>query len=291
MEKIMVIGAGLMGKGIAQLVATNGFDVILSHYKLEIAEKRLNDIATIVNGRARRGKITQEEAQEIMGRITAVEGYEDAKDCTFVIESVSENIELKKSILSEVDKFVGDDVVLATNTTSCSITEIQSAVSKPEKVIGFHFFNPATVMKLVEIMPGLLTAEDTVARAKEVAETLGKNPVIAHKEGPAGITSRILTGLLNEAVWTYFEGIANIDDIDKAIVLGCNHKIGPFKIIDMIGIDVHLAKTEMLFDVTGDLRYRPCPLLKRMVSVGFLGRKSGRGFYDYSVEPEQPINI
>jgi 3-hydroxybutyryl-CoA dehydrogenase len=241
--------------------------------------------------RVEKGKMTKEQVQDIMSRITVTTDIEAVSGCDFVIEAVLEDVELKKEVFSRIDSLSGKGIILATNTTACSISEIASAVKNPERVIGMHFFNPPMVMRLVEIMPALQTAPETVDRTRSFAEVLGKEPVITVKEGIAGIASRVLAALLNEAVWVLEEGIGTAEDIDKAMKLGANQPMGPLELIDLIGLDIHLAKTETLYSKLGDARYRPCYLLKKMVAAGYLGRKVGKGFYDYSQNPPVPTRL
>lgn len=291
MQKIFIIGAGAMGRGIAQVAAQKEFEVILNDINIDIVEKSISLIETSLNKQVEKGKLTREEVEKIIKRIRPVGDLEKVCEADFVIEAALEDIVLKQRIFKEIDEKSRPDTVLATNTTSCSITEIASATKKPERVVGMHFFNPPVLMKLVEIMPGILTEDNAVEKAKQLALKMGKEAVITKKEGPAGVTSRILAGLLNEAVWVLHEGIATVDDIDKALVMGGNHKMGPLALIDLIGIDIHLAKTKMLYNKTGDARYRPCYLLEQMCEAGLLGKKVGKGFYDYSKEPAEPISF
>lgn len=291
MNKIFIIGAGIMGRGIAQVCAEAGNEVYLTNQPLDLLYSSMEIIRRGLQRLVEKGKISELQLNDIMDRIHPVEDYGKTAEVDLVIEAVPEDVQLKQKIFRELDEISPVSVILASNTTSCSITEIASAVKNPERVVGMHFFNPPTLMRLVEIMPGLLTNEKTVESVRKVATGLGKEPVVTAKEGVAGVTSRILAGLLNEAVWVLNDGIADVEAIDKAVVLGCNHKMGPLALIDLIGIDTHYAKTRMLFEKTGDLRYRPCYLLEQMVKAGLLGKKSGKGFYDYSSEPPVQMNI
>lgn len=291
MNTIFVLGAGTMGRGIAQVASQAGLTVYISDISLEAVAKSLSLVKSGLEKQAAKGKIAQTEVEAIMGRIKAVTGMEKVDEADCVIEAALEDVALKQKIFKELDERTNPQAILATNTTSCSITQIASATKTPERVVGMHFFNPPVIMNLVEIMPGILTSDATVNKVKDLALFMGKDPVVTNKEGPAGVTSRVLAGLLNEAVWVLHEGIASVDSIDKALVLGCNHKIGPFALIDLIGVDIHLAKTQMLYNKTGDARYRPCYILEQMVEAGLLGKKVGRGFYDYSKEPAEPLSF
>ncbi len=291
MQKIFLAGAGLMGRGIAQVAADSGLSVALADISPELAQKGKARIAADLAKLVEKGKFTPERLEGILNRITPVAGPEAVADCDFVLEAAAEKVPVKQEIFKNLESFAKPDTVFATNTTSCSITEIASAVKNPGRVTGVHFFNPAPLMALVEIMPGLLTEQKTLDTAREFALRLGKDAVVTNKEGPAGISSRVLAGLLNEAVWVLFEGIAGVKEIDRSVMLGCNHKMGPLSLIDLIGIDIHLAKTKMLYEKTGDARYRPCYLLEQMQNAGLLGKKCGRGFYDYTADPPVPMTF
>ncbi|MDN5347607.1 MAG: 3-hydroxybutyryl-CoA dehydrogenase [Clostridia bacterium] len=290
-QKVLVVGAGVMGGGIAQLIAQAGLQAILSDIDETIVKKSLDKTQKGLEGRVAKGKMTPSEVEQIMSRITPSVGIEKAEEIDFVIEAIIEDIEAKKKLFAELDKVAPPHAILASNTTSCSITEIASATNRPEKVVGMHFFNPPVVMKLVEIMPGLRTDPETLEITKELAEKLGKTVVTTRTEGPAGIASRVLAGMLNEAVWVLAEGIGGVEEIDKAMKLGSNLPMGPLELIDLIGIDVHLAKTKTLYEKLGDPRYRPCYLLEKMLKAGYLGRKSGKGFYDYTQDPPVPLKF
>lgn len=289
MEKIFVYGTGTMGRGIAQCASQAGFEVYFCNdiFPAEV-ETNITIIKQGLDKQVQKCKMQAKEADEIISRIIPVTDVVACGKADFVIETIVEDVKLKQEAFKKLEEHTRKDVILASNTTSCSITEIASVLNNPSRVIGFHFFNPPTIMQLVEIMPGIYTEDSIVVKAKDFAVKLGKDPVVTKREVPAGVTSRILAGLLNEAVWVLHEGIATVEDIDKAVVLGCNHRIGPLSLIDMIGVDIHLAKTRMLYNKTGDSRYRPCYLLDQMVTAGYLGRKSGKGFYDYNHEKPVP---
>jgi 3-hydroxybutyryl-CoA dehydrogenase len=279
--KPFVIGAGIMGAGIGQLCAQKGFDVIVTDVSDSVIDKARDKIVKGLQGRIEKGKITQTDMDSILSRMSWSTDMDLARQSDFVIEAVYENIDLKKDIFKNLDVLCSPETVLATNTTALSVSEIASATRRPDKVIGMHFFNPAVIMKLVEIIRGNDTSDATVAATKTFAEVLGKVPVVTFKEAPAGIVSRVLASLLNEAATVYADGIASAEDIDEAMKLGAGHPIGPLALIDMIGLDIHLAKMETLYGKLRDERYKPPEIIKQMVAEGKLGRKTGEGFYKY----------
>jgi len=290
-EQALVVGAGIMGTGIAQVFAQAGMAVRLSDTDPVIVQKSMARIEQGLSDRVAKGKLDEERKQRILGLIEPAADLAAAREAHFIVEAIVEDVEIKRETFRELDRHAPPGALLATNTTACSITRIAAATQRPENVVGMHFFNPAQVMKLVEIMPGLLTSRATLAAARDLALRLGKEPVVARAEGPAGLASRILAGLLNEAVWVLNDGLGGVADIDAAMKLGANQPMGPFQLMDLIGIDVHLAKTKTLYETLGDSRYRPCPLLQRMVDAGHLGRKAGRGFYDYGQNPPVPVGF
>lgn len=277
----MVVGAGTMGAGIAQLFAQNEIPVVLTDLSEEMVAKAISGLETRVARRVEQGKMSAEAKDAVFSRITPATGYAKAADADVIVEAVFEDMDIKKEVLGALDEAAPERAIFASNTTSLSITEMASATSRPEKVVGVHFFNPPLVMKLVEIMPGLGTSNETVEAARALAERLGKTPVMANFDSPAGIGSRVLAGMLNEAVEVYAGGLASAEDIDKAMKMGAGLPMGPLELIDLIGVDIHLAKTETLYRELGDTRYRPNFLLRKMVKAGHLGRKSGRGFFTY----------
>ncbi len=290
-KKGFVLGAGIMGTGIAQLMAQKGIDVTLSDVDQSIVERSLQNIEKGLQRRVDKGKMTEDQVKDILGRITPSQGVKDAAQADFVVEAIIEDVKIKQDTFDELESVVKEGVILASNTTACSISEISSKAKDPGRIVGMHFFNPAVVMKLVEIMPGLATRPEVVDQTREFTEFLGKEPVVTAKEGIAGIASRVLAALLNEAVWVLEEGIGTVEDIDKALKMGSNQPMGPLELIDLIGIDTHLAKTRTLYNKLGDARYRPCYLLEKMVHAGYLGRKSKKGFYDYTGETPVPMRI
>ncbi len=280
-KKPFVVGAGIMGAGIGQLCAQNGLDVTVVDISDEIIDKAQNKVAKGLNRRVEKGKISQEEMDSVLSRISWSTELDLAGDSDFVVEAVLENIKLKKEIFQKLDSICPADTILASNTTALSVSEIAESTSRPEKIIGMHFFNPAVIMKLVEIIRGDRTADETVDATRSFAEKLGKVPVVTFKEAPAGIVSRVLAGLLNEAAVVFADGIASPQDIDEAMKLGAGLPMGPLALIDMIGLDIHLAKMETLYKKLADERYKPPDIIRQMVAEGKLGKKSGEGFYKY----------
>ena len=280
-KKVMVIGAGAMGAGIAQLCAQQGLEAVLSDVNLTLSENAKKRIQKGLAGRVEKGKITTEEMNSVLSKIFPAGDLSPAKDADIIIESIVENIDIKRKVFAEIDHLARPGVILATNTTSLSISDMADATKRPDKVIQMHFFNPPTIMKLVEIMPGEKTSKETVAAAEHFAKQIGKDPVVCKNEAPAGIVSRILGQLLNEATWLVASGVAEPKDVDKAMKLGANHPMGPLELIDLIGLDVHRAKMETLRTKLNDPRYQHPKLLDEMITAGKIGRKVGKGFYDY----------
>ncbi|WP_156290214.1 3-hydroxybutyryl-CoA dehydrogenase [Oceanobacillus salinisoli] len=280
-KKVMVVGAGQMGSGIAQVFAQSGFEVILNDVKKEALNKGKAHIEKILSKDVAKGKITEENKAVTLSRMTLSSSLEDAASCDLVVEAIVEKMDVKTSVFKELDRVAPKHAILATNTSSLPITEIAAVTNRPEKVIGMHFMNPVPVMKLVEIIRGLQTSDETYEVIQAVSEQLNKTSVEVN-DFPGFVSNRILLPMINEAIYTVYEGVASPEDVDTVMQLGMNHPMGPLKLADFIGLDTCLSIMEVLHEGLGDSKYRPCPLLRKYVKAGWLGKKSGRGFYEYS---------
>ena len=276
-----VVGAGQMGSGIAQVAAANGLAVLMSDIKDEFLERGFSAIDKSLGRIVNKGKLSEEDKKAILGRIEGTTTMSDMAKAHFVVEAATEDETLKLNIFQELDEYCQDGIVLSSNTSSISITKIAGATQRPEKIIGMHFMNPVPMMKLVEVIRGLATSDETFQLTNDLASKLGKTPVPAN-DFPGFIANRILMPMINEAVYALFEGVGNAEDIDQVMKLGMNHPMGPLALADLIGLDTCLAIMKVLHEGLGDAKYRPCPLLIKYVDAGWLGRKSGRGFYPYT---------
>lgn len=281
MEKIFVLGAGTMGAGIAEAFAQKGYEVIVRDIKDEFVDRGLGNIRKGLEKRVARGKLTEEVKDAVLSRITGTTDMKLAADCDLVVEAAVENMKIKQSIFAELDEICKPETILASNTSSLSITEVAVATKRPDKVVGMHFFNPAPVMKLVEVIRGASTSDETFNKVKELSEAIGKSPVEV-KEAPGFVVNRILIPMINEAAFILQEGVASAEDIDTAMKFGANHPMGPLELGDLIGLDVCVAIMDVLYNETGDSKYRACTLLRKYVRAGWLGRKTGKGFHNYA---------
>jgi 3-hydroxybutyryl-CoA dehydrogenase len=286
-EKIGVIGAGQMGNGIAHVCALAGYDVVMEDINAEALGKARATIERNLNRQATRGLITQADADAAMKRIRVAGELNVMKDRDLVIEAATENEQVKRKVFQELCPRLGPNTMLATNTSSISITRLAASTDRPERFIGLHFMNPAPVMQLVEVIRGIATEDETFNAAVELVNRVGKTPANA-EDFPAFIVNRILLPMINEAVYTLYEGVGNVEAIDTAMRLGANHPMGPLQLADFIGLDTCLSVMQVLYEGLADSKYRPCPLLVKYVEAGWLGRKAGRGFYDYRGDKPVP---
>ncbi len=286
-RKVGVIGAGQMGNGIAHVVALAGYDVVMSDVSLERARAAMDVIAHNMDRQVHRNKITPEQKEAALARITPVADLGPMKDADLVIEAATEKEDVKTAIFRELCDGLQPTAMVASNTSSISITRLASSTDRPERFIGMHFMNPVPVMKLVELIRGIATSDETFEAARAFVTSLGKEIAVA-EDFPAFIVNRILMPMINEAVYTLYEGVGSVENIDKAMRLGANHPMGPLQLADFIGLDTCLSIMQVLYEGLSDSKYRPCPLLVKYVEAGWLGRKTGRGFYDYRQDPPVP---
>jgi 3-hydroxybutyryl-CoA dehydrogenase len=286
-RKIGIIGTGQMGSGIAHVIALSGYDVVLNDLSKEKIDKALETIDKNLSRQVASGKISEEEKVQALGRISAAENLQGFADADLVIEAATEDETVKRKIFVALCPFLKPDAVVATNTSSISITRLAAATDRPEKFIGLHFMNPVPVMELVEMIRGIATEDVTFARGREFVESLGKTVAVS-EDFPAFMVNRVLLPMINEAVYTLYEGVGSVDAIDTAIRLGAHHPMGPLQLADFIGLDTCLSIMQVLYEGLADSKYRPCPLLVKYVEAGWLGRKTKRGFYDYRGEKPMP---
>jgi 3-hydroxybutyryl-CoA dehydrogenase len=286
-KKVGIVGAGQMGRGIAHVVALGGYDVAINDLEKERVDAAVATIEKNLSRQVASGKITEAERDKALGRITFAEKYEGLAEADLVVEAATEDETVKRKIFVALCPFLKPDAVLATNTSSISITRLAATTDRPERFIGMHFMNPVPVMELVEMIRGIATDDVTFSRAKDFVETLHKTTAVS-EDFPAFMVNRILLPMINEAVYTLYEGVGSVDAIDTAMRLGAHHPMGPLQLADFIGLDTCLSIMQVLYEGLADSKYRPCPLLVKYVEAGWLGRKSQRGFYDYRGEEPMP---
>ncbi len=287
-EKLAVIGVGTMGNGIAQVAGQTGLDVIAVDVKQEFLDRARATIEKNLGRLVAKEKLSREQADEALSRITFTTDLDAVAGRDLVVEAIIEKPEAKYDLFAKLDELTGPETLLASNTSTISITGIAAHTKRPDKVIGMHFMNPVPVMKLVEVIKGLATSEETYATVKELAERMGKVPILVN-DYPGFVSNRILMPMINEAVYALMEGVGTVEAIDGVMKLGMAHPMGPLRLADLIGNDVCLAIMEVLHEGLGDSKYRPCPLLRKMVAAGYLGNKTGQGFYDYREDPRNPV--
>ena len=282
-QRIGVIGSGTMGHGITLVAAQAGFIVQMHDVKQEFVDNGMKRIEKFLTKSVDKGKITQEDKQQTLSKISTTIKLADLNKCDLIIEAIFEEIQAKKNVFQHLDKICGKDTIFASNTSTIPITDLASITTRPDQFIGMHFMNPVPLMKLVEIIRGLRTSDATTQQIIQLAQQMGKTPVEVN-DGPGFVSNRVLFAMINEAIFCLQDGTGTVESIDQVMKLGMNHPMGPLELADLIGLDVSLNILKVLYEGFNDSKYRPCPLLKKMVQAGFLGRKSGRGFYDYNKE-------
>ena len=288
-KTVGVLGCGLMGAGIAQVSAAAGFKTIVLEVNEDVLKKGLGRIDKFLTGGIEKGKVTEEQKKTVLGNLTGTTKYADLKDCDLVIEAIIENVEIKKQAYAQVEAVVGPNCIIASNTSSLCITELGAGTKRPDKVAGLHFFNPVPLMKLVEVIRALATSPETNDSLMGFVKAIGKEPIKTH-DNSGFIVNRLLVPYLLDAIRALEEGVGSIQDIDAGMRLGCNHPMGPLTLLDFVGLDTTYYIANIMFDEFREKRFAPPPLLKRMVQAGWYGKKSGKGFYDYSKEPPVPNN-